>query len=241
MLKTANLTLGVAIVLLTIGSSSAYGQQHEMPTGHPTPASGPLGAGQASASAGPGLSGLVTETMDVASYTYVQVDTGTESVWAAAPRFAVKVGDRVIVPTGNPMQNYRSDTLDRTFPLVYFAGRIPVTVTASKTSIVEISRPEGGHTVGEVFDQRESLAGKEVLIRARVVKFSSRIMGTNWLHVQDGTEGGENGSNDLVVTSDDTVAVGDLVLVRGKLSVDRDFGYGYKYELMLEAAKVTAE
>ena len=56
-------------------------------------------------------------------------------------------------------------------------------------------------------------------------------MGTNWIHLQDGT-GGE-GTNDLTVTTDATVAVGDTVLVKGLLAADKDFGYGYKYALSL--------
>ena len=65
-------------------------------------------------------------------------------------------------------------------------------------------------------------------------------MGTNWLHLQDGTVG-KNGSNDLIVTTDDVASVGDLVLIRGVVSAGRDFGYGYTYDLMVEGAKVAVE
>ena len=73
-----------------------------------------------------------------------------------------------------------------------------------------------------------------------MVKYSPRIMGTNWLHLQDGTRG-QDGSNDLVVTTDDVAAVGDLVVVRGVVSADKDFGYGYEYELIVEGASITVE
>jgi hypothetical protein len=64
-------------------------------------------------------------------------------------------------------------------------------------------------------------------------------MNKNWLHVQDGT--GAAGANDLTVTTADTAKVGDTVLVTGTLGLMRDFGYGYKYEVLLENSKVTVE
>jgi hypothetical protein len=64
-------------------------------------------------------------------------------------------------------------------------------------------------------------------------------MGKNWLHLQDGS--GSEGTNDLTVTTGTTVKVGDMVLVSGVVSVDRDFGYGYSYEVIIEDAEVTVE
>ena len=55
-----------------------------------------------------GKSGTVVETMNSGGYTYVQVDTGSEKIWAAAPEFQVKVGDAVVVPEGMPMSNYET-------------------------------------------------------------------------------------------------------------------------------------
>lgn len=69
-------------------------------------------------------SGTVVETMNAAGYTYVQVDTGTEKIWAAAPEFPVKVGDRVAIPEGAPMPNFHSNSLNRDFPVIYFVSSI---------------------------------------------------------------------------------------------------------------------
>jgi len=65
------------------------------------------------------------------------------------------------------------------------------------------------------------------------------IMGKNWLHVQDGTGG--PGANDLTVTCATTAKVGDIVLIRGTLVIDKDFGAGYKYDVMIEDAQITVE
>ena len=76
-------------------------------------------------------------------------------------------------------------------------------------------------------------------MRAKVVKYNEQIMNRNWLHLQDGT--GATGANDLTVTTAEKAKVGDTVLVKGTLVFDKDFGYGYKYKVMLEDAKLTVE
>src|SRR5262252_7756109 len=73
-----------------------------------------------------GFSGKVLETMTTAGYTYVRVDTGTRTNWAAATQFEVKVGDTVTVGPGGPMVNYHSKSLNRDFDVVYFTGSITV-------------------------------------------------------------------------------------------------------------------
>jgi len=64
-------------------------------------------------------------------------------------------------------------------------------------------------------------------------------MDKTWLHIMDGT-GGE-GTNDLAVTTDAVASVGDIVVVNGELAVDKDFGFGYKYDIIIENAEVTVE
>lgn len=219
------------------------------------------------------ISGKVVESMDAATYTYVEIDTGTATVWAAAPQFAVKLGDKVVVADAMPMKKYTSKTLNRTFDVVYFSGN--VTVNGKPTAgpamaggaatgasgelskghpaipkaaapagpaapnLANIKRAEGGQTVTEIVTGKAKFAGKPIAVRGRVVKFNGGILGKNWLHVRDGS--GAEGTNDLTVTTDAVVKVGDLVLVTGTLATNRDFGSGYSYALIVENAKVKVE
>lgn len=205
------------------------------------------------------ITGVVSETMSTAGYTYVQIEANGEKVWAAAPRFEVSVGDTVTIPPGSPMPGYHSKTLDRSFDMVYFVGQVkvagataspsaglhrspgqPAAPTAAEIDVSGVQKAEGGHTVGEVFDRRVALSGQPVVVRGKVVKFSPQVMGKNWVHVKDGTAG-RDGGDDLTVTTSGVAAVGDTVLIRGALSIDRDFGYGYKYEVLVEDADVAVE
>ncbi len=205
---------------------------------------------------GDSVEGVVTETMNAMGYTYIRVEHAEGAIWAAAPAFGIEVGERVIVSTAMPMADYYSKTLDRTFDVVYFTqgiqreggkftasgggashGRMEPEVAEMEISGVE--RAEGGLTVSEIVAQRADLAGQEVVVRGKVVKFNPEIMGTNWMHIQDGS--GALGENDLTVTSQAVVEVGSTVLVRGVVAVDKDFGAGYRYAVIVEGAEVIAE
>jgi hypothetical protein len=212
------------------------------------------------------FSGKAVETIDAASYTYVLVDTGANKLWAAAPKLAVKPGDRVEVANAMRMPNYESKTLKRKFDLVYFTGSISVNGNspkpaaasarsgelppghprvdapagaASASDFSNIKKPAGGKSVSEIVEGRKQLKGKEVTVRGKVVKYNSGVMGKNWLHIRDGS--GTAAHNDLTVTTDTPARVGATVLVKGKVSTDRNFGSGYFYPVLIEDAHVTAE
>jgi hypothetical protein len=224
-----------------------------------------------------GFTGKVLETTNTAGYTYVCVDTGTRTNWAAATELAVKVGDTVTVGAGVPMTQYHSRTLNRDFGVVYFTGSItiggkdsttaaaalppghppltgaqnpafppghpPITASAAAPNLdlTGIKRAAGGKTVQEIIDAAKKLSGKPVAVRGRVVKYNSAIMGKNWLHIRDGSGSDDKADNDIAVTTTNAVKLGDIVLVKGNVSTDRDFGAGYRYSVMIEDAAVTTE
>lgn len=93
------------------------------------------------------------------------------------------------------------------------------------------------YKVEDVYAKKDKLSGKKVAVKGKVVKFNAGIMGKNWIHVQDGS--GKQGTNDITATSNQSASVGDTVLVTGTLAVNKDFGGGYKYEIIIEEATVT--
>jgi hypothetical protein len=96
-----------------------------------------------------------------------------------------------------------------------------------------------GRTVAEVYAQKGQLKEKPVTIHAQVVKYSPGIMGKNWLHVRDGSGQADKNDHDLTVTTQDDAKVGDVVTVKGTVRVDKNFGAGYAYPVIVEDAKVT--
>lgn len=103
----------------------------------------------------------------------------------------------------------------------------------------EIVRLPDGNTVEECFTLRASLTGKTVKVRGRVVKFTAEVMGSNWVHLQDGS--GQPGTNDLTVTTKARVEIGKTITATGRLTYDKDLGSGYFYPAIMEDAQITVE
>ena len=104
---------------------------------------------------------------------------------------------------------------------------------------ISVEPLDGGKTIAQIFSEKESLKNKTVKVRGKVVKFNSGIMNRNWIHIQDGTD--NEGEYDLLITSDESAKVGDIIIAEGQLSTDKDFGAGYFYPVLVEDAKIIIE
>lgn len=106
---------------------------------------------------------------------------------------------------------------------------------------IKVAKAEGanGKTVAEIYANRAALKGATVAVRGKVVKFTVQVMGKNWVHLRDGSGSREKQNDDIALTTTDVVAVGDVVLVRGKVVLDKDFGAGYAYPVLIEDAKIS--
>jgi hypothetical protein len=120
------------------------------------------------------------------------------------------------------------------------AQHAAASAAATDVGDVKVEKATGadGRTIAEVYAQRAALKEKSVAVRGKVVKFNEGIMGRNWLHLRDGT-GAANKDNDLTVTTGEKVQVGDVVVVKGTVRVDKDFGTGHPYAVIVEDAKVS--
>ena len=106
---------------------------------------------------------------------------------------------------------------------------------------LKVPKAEGAnaYTVGEVFTKSAELDTKKVLVKGQVVKMSRNIMGKNWIHLQDGTGDPNSSTHDLVVTTAGEAEKGAIVTVDGVVAANKDFGSGYRYNVIIEDATVT--
>ena len=110
---------------------------------------------------------------------------------------------------------------------------------ASEPIKVEKAKGADAYTVSETYEKAGKLDKKKVVVRGKVVKVSRGIMGKNWVHLRDGSGDPGKGTNNLVVTTQDSPKVGDVVTAKGTLYMDKDFGAGYKYRVIVEEAAIT--
>ncbi len=197
------------------------------------------------------LAGKVLKVMNAGGYTYARIQSRKEKLWLAMPQTKLKAGQTVTFYPGMQMTNFHSDTLNRTFRKVMFTSG-PVALPGTKAyraknrakqpaGKIKVTKAKGanGRTIAEVYKNRASLNGKTVSVRGKVVKVSRGIMGSNWLHIQDGTGDAAKGTNSLVVTTKDDADAGDVVTATGVISSNKDFGFGYRYDAIMEQARIT--
>ncbi|MBI5494971.1 MAG: nucleotide-binding protein [Deltaproteobacteria bacterium] len=124
------------------------------------------------------------------------------------------------------------------------AGAGPGGHGAAPAAEVKVEKSEkaagpNGRSVGEVWEQRAALKDKEVVVRGTVVKALSGIMGKTWVHVRDGSGAPDKNTHDLTFTmGTDDAKMGQVVTLKGKVAVDKDFGAGYSYQVIVEDAVV---
>ena len=201
----------------------------------------------------PPLTGEVVESRDVQGYTYLRIKTASGETWAAVPTSVVKVGSQVGIANPVTMQNFESKTLNKRFDKIVFgqildplakpaapANAAPASASATTAATTTVTKAVGpdARTVAEVVTGKAGLKDKTVLVHGQVVKASTGILGKNWLHLRDGSGSAAAGTHDVLVTTLDNAAVGDIVNARGKVRTDVDLGSGYAYAVLIEDASL---
>lgn len=201
----------------------------------------------------------VTEVIQTTNYTYLHVNEHDTLKWLAVPLMQAKAGETYYYSQGLPMQQFESKELHRTFDEVLFLGGVsaePITpnrpgamasahanqpnnaqpytrkATPDVKKDIRIDAPKDCITIAQLYANKESWNGKTIKVKGQVTKYSGEIMNKNWIHLQDGTE--SNGKFDLTITSTATVKVGDVVTLEGRIVLNKDFGYGYLFDIMME-------
>jgi hypothetical protein len=194
----------------------------------------------------------VLESIDVSNYTYLHVTENGKEYWLAAPQMKTEKGETLYYSQGMEMKDFHSDALNRTFPSIYFVQSISPNLqqdqtlssvhqqaNAAQKENVSIDPLGDGKTIAQIYSQRNELSGKTVRVKGKVVKYNAGIMSRNWIHIQDGTE--SNGSFDLLITTKDVTAPGEIIIAEGKIVLNKDFGAGYSYTVLLEDAKILTD
>jgi lipopolysaccharide export system protein LptA len=211
----------------------------------------------------------VKEVLQTSGYTYLLVNESTTETWLALPKMNASPGEIYYYKNGFEVTNFESKELNRKFGIIYFLESISSTpdLKSVSTPVIPPAHPEllhdssgkihytanikvqkeevdvvadnRGVTIADIFKNKAKYNGKTVRIKGKVTKFNQKIMGSNWIHMQDGSD--FEGNFDLTVRTEAIVGIGETVVLEGKVSLDKDFGYGYKYQVLIEDAKIITE
>lgn len=204
------------------------------------------------------LTGTVLEVVQTDNFTYLRLKTKDGETWAATNKAPLEKGAKVTLQNPLVMTNFESKALKRKFDKIVFgdlpggapsmskmgpdlaAAHAGVSAPPAVTDVkVAKATGPGARTVAEIVTKRAELKDKTVVVRGKVVKYNAAILGTNWIHLRDGTGSDADRSNDVLVTSKTEAKLGDVVLVKGVVRLDKDFGSGYSYPVLIEATAIT--
>jgi hypothetical protein len=91
-------------------------------------------------------------------------------------------------------------------------------------------------SVEELIKNKEKYNNQTVRLKGEVSKYNPNIMNTNWIHIKDGTS--FNGKSEVTATSTTEVKLGDTISIEGKVTLDKNFGSGYIYPILIENATI---
>jgi len=198
------------------------------------------------------VNAIIQEVIQTSSYTYSLVKEGPKEYWIAFMKMNVEKGQELFFNKSLEMKDFHSKELNRNFESVFFVQDVGTSAnslshngqqiqqhaekTTDQTNNFDFDKVKGGYTIAELYANKAGFDGKKVKVRGRVVKFNAAIMGENWIHIQDGTA--SNGNYDLTITSQEQVNKGAVVTFEGIIEVNKDFGSGYSYILIMEEAKI---
>ncbi len=196
---------------------------------------------------------IVNEVLPAAKYTYLNVNEGDDVFWIATRSKAVKIGETYYYKGGLLKTNFESKEHKRVFDKIYLISNLVASNHSKNSDIVStngylekkqknviqdtiltqtqrIVEHEGSIKIAELVKDPKKFEGKTVQISGVCTKINAGIMDRNWLHIKDGSKD----DYDLVITLDEFIPEGSSVTIKAIVVLNKDFGAGYIYDLILE-------
>jgi len=198
---------------------------------------------------------VAREVLPTEKYVYVKVAENGKEFWIASAKQEIEIGKVYYYRNDLLKTNFESKEYNRVFDTIYLVsalvshnhgtGTIKAEFTESPkeeinkkqtipTHTEEIIEHKGSITIAHLVANARQYEGKTVQVSGKCVKINPNIMKRNWIHLRDGSKD----DYDLVVTSNTFVAEGQIVTMKALVSLNRDFGAGYTYDLILENGEV---
>ncbi len=213
--------------------------------------------------------GKILSIDNAGAYKYLKINEDGKELWVAIANAPVKVGDKIGYDKMTVMKDFKSKSLKKTFKEVIFASDVYLPEknkgikdlqdmlglsTANKNTPKKVEKKtvtekpakpfvkKEFYTVEEVFMWKNELKDSTIKVKGKVQKISRQIMKVDWVHIGDGTGDSTKKNNDIVFTTKTmTFKSGSEVIASGKLILDKDFGYGYFYDVIVQDSEFKAQ
>lgn len=193
----------------------------------------------------------VNEVLPAKRYVYINVSEGNSKFWIAVRKQEIKKGETYYYRGGLLKTNFESKEYNKVFDTIYLISSLVSQDHAKHVSElntrVQKSNPivqkedipthtdnivahKGTIRISELVKDPKKYEGHSIQLSGKCVKINPNIMDRHWIHLQDGSKN----EFDLVITSNTFVPEGSVITIRGTVVLNKDFGAGYKYDLILE-------
>lgn len=195
---------------------------------------------------------VVNEILPTSKYVYLNVTESGDQFWIAVRKQEIKLGGTYYYRKGLLKTNYECKECNKVFDTIYLVSNLVQEDHRIGTDNDKFQNPDvftrpnfqedipthtdksiehKGHvTIAEIVANPKLYENKSVELRGICVKVNPNIMNRNWIHLKDGSKD----DYDLVITSNTFIDEGETVAIKAVVSLNRDFGAGYKYDLILE-------
>ena len=193
---------------------------------------------------------IVMEVLNTTKYVYLKVRENGEQFWIATRKQDINIGGTYFYKGGLLKTNFESKEHNKVFEKIYLVTSLVQSNHGNNKSDPnlkiqksnqnseddanrnkEIKNTQSGSIkIAELVENYKKYEGKTVQVSGKCVKINPNIMGTNWIHIKDGSKD----DYDLVITSNTFVQEGSMITMKATVTLNKDFGSGYKYDLILE-------
>lgn len=195
---------------------------------------------------------VISEVVPAEKYVYLKVKEKGEEFWIAAPKQEIVKGNTYLYNEALLKTEFESKENERIFDTLYLVTSLvskdhgldlpsgsdvkdlSEKLPPEKEVIASEQEPRGQFAgsikIAELVKDPTKYEGKMVELSGECVKVNLNIMDRNWIHLKDGSKD----DYDLVVTTKEEVQKGDLITIRAIVALNKDFGSGYLYDLILE-------
>lgn len=235
-------SLAIAAVL-ALGACKGGPEQHDI-----TPMAGPVHQDAAEEGILIGLKKV--EVLNVSpgeKYQYAEVREGDKTYWLAVSKQELRAGDTYFYNEALLRTQFESTDLQKVFDTLLLVSRlVPEGMENELKAPLHKAHPggQGGEIpaadqapapleLAELLNNPSAYENRWVEFSGTCVKVNEGIMGRNWVHLK---ALGENGG-EAVLTTQETIEVGQVVRMQALVRLNRDFGSGYKYALLLEEGR----
>ncbi len=191
----------------------------------------------------------VLEILPAKKYLYLKVEEGEKQYWLATGKSDIVPGKSYEYNEALIRNNFRSEELDREFDELYLVTRLIPAQDGNALGKSDLSEalknpdakiedlsviPEDPDALPRVeittlLKENAAFEGQWITVQGTCIKVNNGIMGRNWVHLAH-----EDGKSEVVITTREVVEVGEHVGFAARVALNRDFGSGYSYPLLLE-------